>query len=209
MLAPVVRVTRDADAVTTCALGFFAKTGKAGVAAVDTSGALLGTWDIVLMPPETERFVYHNAELMPRSKADAWVREATRAATKQTAQSVRALVKEIDADVTQAAVVGKTLELPGPLDKILASHTLLHTSEGVLYRAAIADALHKVKIEWSLVTPDALTALQPELVGFGKVAPPFRREHKDAALAALSLVRGGGRGRVPRTARAGSTRRSR
>ena len=210
MLSPVVSVTRDADAVTTCALGCFAKTGKAGVAAVDTSGALLGTWDIVLVPPETERFVYHDAELMPRSKADAWVREATRAATKQTAQSVRALVKEIDADVTQAAVVGKTLELPGPLEKILASHTLLHTAEGVLYRGAIADALHKAKI--AVVARPARRAhrrSQPALDGFGKVAPPFRREHKDAALAALSLVRGGGRGRVPRTARAARTRRSR
>ena len=209
MLPPLVKVPRDAGAMTTCVLGFFAKTGKAAAAAVDPSGTLLGAWDIVLMPPDVERFVYHNAQLMPRAKAAPWVKEATQACGKQTLQSLRALVKELDADVTGGAVVGKSLELPGPLDTILASHTLLHMSEGVLYRSAIADALDKSKIGWSLVQPDELKDLQPALGEWGKVAPPWRKEHKDAALAALSLVRASAPGRGRRTATATKSRRSR
>ena len=55
---------------------------------------------------------------------------------------------------------------------------------------------------------DALTALQPALEQFGKVPSPWRKEHKDAALAALTLVRAGGRGPAPRTGRAARPRRS-
>jgi hypothetical protein len=176
----------------TCALGFCARTGTAAVAAVDRSGVLLGSWDIALMPSHTERFVYHHAELMPRANAAPWVAEATRACSKQTLQSVRTLMQHLDADVTAGAVVGKSLELPGPLDKILASHTLLHTAEGVFYRSAVADALRTLKVHWSLVHPDELKDVHAALDEWGKAPPPWRKEHKDAALAALTLV-----GRTP------------
>src|SRR4029078_8266424 len=119
---------------------------------------------------------------------------------KRTVAGVLGELAGLDASVFGAAIVGTKLEMPAPLEKILPSHTLLHMAEGVLYRSAIADALHARGIDCTLVPADALTALQPALEQFGKVPSPWRKEHKEAALAAVTLVRACGRDRAPRTA---------
>ena len=193
-----------------CALGCFAKTGRAMVVAVAKAPELVGKWDVTLVPDGQERFVYHAAELLGTGAA-RFVRDSTRAIGKETKRAVAGVLEELaglDAMVFGAAIVGTNLEMPAPLEKILTSHTLLHTAEGVLYRSAIADALHARGIDCTLVPADALTALQPALEQFGKVPSPWRKEHKDAALAALTLVRAGGRDPAPRTGRAARPRRS-
>jgi len=180
------------------------------VVAVASGPELVGKWDVILVPDGQERFVYHAAELLGSGEA-RFVRDSTRAIGKQTKRAVVDVLEEIaglDSTVVGAAIVGTKLEMPAPLEKILTSHTLLHAAEGVLYRSAIADALHARGIDCTLVPADALAALQPALEQFGKVPSPWRREHKDAALAALTLVRAGGRDPAPRTARAARPRQS-
>lgn len=193
-----------------CAIGCFAKTGRAMLVAVAKGPELVGKWDVTLVPDGQERFVYHAAELLGTGQ-ERFVRDSTRAIGKQTKRAVGEVLDEVDglgATVIGSAIVGSKLEMPAPLEKILTSHTLLHMAEGVLYRSAIADALHARDIECTLVPPDALSALQPALEQFGKVPSPWRKEHKDAALAALTLVRAGGRDPAPRTGRAARPRRS-
>jgi hypothetical protein len=187
------------------ALGFVARTGAAVAVAV-RPGEIAGKWDLALAPDGVERFVYHAAQGLGEG-AEAAVRDATRAIAKQAARSIDTLLAGLEDEIVGAAVVGKSLEMPAPLARILASHTLLHTAEGVLYRTVIVDALQDAGISCSLVTPDELGAYRPALDGFGKVPPPWRREHKDAALAALSLVRTDGRDRAPRTGHAARSRR--
>jgi hypothetical protein len=194
----------DAVPTRSCALGFVAKTGTGVAVAVASGPELLGKWELMLAPPTQERFVYHAAQQLG-ARAERWVRESTQAIGHQTMSSVDVMLTELDATPTAAAIVGTTLELDG-LDEILASHPRLHTAEGVLYRSAIADALHERGIECTLVPRDALVP-DTALAAFGKVASPWRREHKDAARAALSLVRANGRGSAPRTASAARPRR--
>jgi hypothetical protein len=192
-----------------CALGFVAKTGKAVAAAVGPGPELLGRWELLLVPARQERFVYHAAQDLGAG-AKKWVATATRVIARQTQEAVDALLADIDCKLTRAAIVGKSLDLSAPLDAILASHTLLHTAEGALYRSVIVDALHERGIECMLIAPADLadpSALDP----FGKVPSPWRKEHKDAALAALAVLspdRADGRGRAPRTG-AGARRRPR
>jgi hypothetical protein len=192
----------------TCALGCFAKTGKAALVAVAPGPELVAKWDVALVPDTQERFVYHAAQLM-ESGAARFVQRSTKVVGKHTAEVIGAVLDELaagDVRVSGAAVVGHEVELPAPLDKILASHTLLHTAEGALYRGAIVDALDDHGITCTLVPRDDLGDVA-SLESFGKVPAPWRKEHKDAALAALRLVRAGGRGSGPRIARAGPSRR--
>ena len=194
------------------ALGFVAKTGKAAAVAIGPGRELLGKWDLVLVPAGQERFVYHAAAQLDGGAA-RWVRTSTTAIANETQRVIDALLDAISPPVTGAAVVGRSLELDLPLTEILAAHTRLHTAEGVLYRSVIVDALHARGIATTLVPPDQLRERDDGLAQFGKVPPPWRREHKDAALAALDTfdafrpARGGGRGSAPRTRRATPPRR--
>ena len=190
-----------------CALGCFAKTGRAMVVAVGSGPDLVAKWDLALVPETQERFVYHAAQLM-ESGAARFVQRSTKVVAEHTGAEIAAVLEDLTArgvTVSGAAIVGHDVELPGPLDKILASHTLLHTAEGALYRGAIVDALDDRGVACTLVPRDQLTDFQP-LEQFGKVPAPWRKEHKEAALAALTLVRANGRGPAPRTARAARPR---
>jgi hypothetical protein len=194
--------------MSTCALGFVAKTGKAAAVAIGPGPELLGKWDLVLVPPGQERFVYH-AAAQRDGDAARWVRASTKAIARETQHVIDALLEAVTARVTAAAIVGRSLELDLPLTEILAAHTRLHTAEGVLYRSVIVDALHEHGIDTTLVPPDQLGD-NSVLARLGKVPPPWRREHKDAALAALGLLRpgrAGDRGPGPRSRTATRPRR--
>jgi hypothetical protein len=154
----------------------------------------------MLAPPAQERFVYHAAQEMG-DEAEVWVRHSERAIGQQTRHAMDRLLAELGTTPVVAAIVGTSLDVSTPLADVLASHTRVHTAEGVLYRAALADALHARDIEVTLV-PAADLSSAAALDALGKVAPPWRREHKDAALAALAVL---SRGRAGAPARATRT----
>ncbi len=192
-----------------CALGFVAKTGKGVAVAIGRGPELIGKWELVLVPPGQERFVYHAAAELDRDAA-RWVRASTEAIGRHAQQAVDALIDALPKRVTTAAIVGRSLELDLPLAEILTAHTRLHTAEGVLYRSVIVDALHAHGIDTTLVPPEQLHDRDDALARFGKVPTPWRREHKDAALAAIDVFRpgrAGGRGSEPRTRNATRPRR--
>jgi hypothetical protein len=191
------------------ALGFVAKTGKAVVVAMVGSSQLVGRWELLLAPPAQERFVYHAAQGMG-DEADVWVQHSKRAIAQQTQHAVDRVFAELGAAPVAAAIVGTSLDQSTPLTAILASHTRVHTAEGVLYRAAIAEALHTRDVDVTLV-PAADLAPATALDALGRVSPPWRREHKDAARAALAVLsrdRGGARAGATRTARGGRRRQN-
>jgi hypothetical protein len=90
-----------------------------------------------------------------------------------------------------AVVVGKRMALL-PLERILASHPLIHAAEGELWRelfaeACVAHGLHVVRTEAEelrarLRHVDAFLAAGKRALG-----SPWTRELQDAALAALSV----------------------
>jgi hypothetical protein len=153
---------------------------------------------LLLAPDGQERFVFHAAQNLDLAAAKRWVRDSERRIARQAVAAVDAVFAELEqsgARVAGAAVVGETLEDPGSVEAILASHSGMHTAEGVLYRRVIVDALQARGVECELVSKRVLP--DPEVLApLGKVASPWRAEHKDAARAALSLVRGGARGRA-------------
>jgi hypothetical protein len=178
-------------AKTTCALGFVAQTGRAVVVALEPGPHMLAKWGLQLTPPGQERFVFHAAQEMDAAEASRWVSRSTAAITKHTRTEIDAVLDSLAGEVTHAAIVGRSLDLDQPLERILASHTLLHTAEGVLYRNAIADALREHGIVATLVAPETLNEERESLAQYGKVEAPWRREHKDATLAAQVVLRTG------------------
>ena len=102
-----------------------------------------------------------------------------------------------------AAVLGKPTELP-PLERILASHALLHAAEGVQYREAVQDACEAVGVATTFVAPKTVAVEAEAALGWapgdaagwlattGKaLGPPWTKDHKDATLAAAIVLASG------------------
>jgi hypothetical protein len=83
---------------------------------------------------------------------------------------------------------------------LLSSHTLVHSAEGDLYRTVVVDAFDRHGITLEPVPRSAVPARAAQAARDGEDAgaivsaigraagPPWRREHKDATLAALASV---------------------
>jgi len=127
---------------------------------------------------DPERFCFHKAAEMPRGAAEKWI---TQARHKALANARRALTPLLAQGVSVCAIVAKGGDA-GDLDKVLASHSRIHTAEGCFYRDVLSEAC---SVPVSLVAP---SSLDPSKVG--KLAgPPWGRDQKLAALAAWSVMR--------------------
>ena len=75
--------------------------------------------------------------------------------------------------------------IPGDLDRVLGSHALLHAAEGALYEQAVLGAAAAAgRVAWlvdrrTLRPTDEVEALR------GRIGPPWQKDHKLAAMAAL------------------------
>jgi hypothetical protein len=92
------------------------------------------------------------------------------------------------------------------VEEILAVHPRMHRAEGVLFRDALLGAakacgLRQVAVPHKQVLPHAESRLrtrggrlEKQIAILGKsVGPPWGKDQKDAALAALVALRAGGR----------------
>jgi hypothetical protein len=190
--------------MTELALGFKPHTGWAIavlVAGDARSPRVLARERIELIPDELERFAYHQAQAAEMSvdvaarsiaEIEDGVDIATTAAVKELASAAAA-----HGTLVAAGIVGHPAEVP-PLDKVLASHTLLHTAEGELYRSALEEAaadaglvvvpaapkrtVEETAVALGVDAPglvDRLKALRKEL------GAPWAADHRDATAAAL------------------------
>lgn len=159
------------------AVGFSVHTGWAAAVVVARPLALLDRVRLELIDREL-RFVYHIAAEAGGAAAERRVREAERMARERTAAALRPLVDKHG--ITVAAVPRPKRALP-PLDAILAAHPLIHTAEGELYRAAIADACRAVGL--AVVLGAAVAELDLE-----KPGPPWGKDQRDAAGMAWSAL---------------------
>ena len=82
-------------------------------------------------------------------------------------------------------------------------------SQVIVDGAALADALAVNGVPTTLVNAGELDGYGWVLDALGKVPSPWRKEHKDAAMAAAAMLNGraGGRGRGSRTSPATRSRR--
>jgi hypothetical protein len=85
-------------------------------------------------------------------------------------------------------VIGKPRNLPDDIDRILASHALLHAAEGALFERALVEAAAEVGMPAALYDPAAIVVSEP-LDGLrATLGPPWQKDHKLAAAAALAAL---------------------
>lgn len=161
---------------------------------------------IALVEEEWEKQPYHAAQHLKPTAARDLVKRGIAVAHRVAAEAIRAAVKrerERDHEVAACAVLVAG-PMPGwSIDEILAVHFRMHHAEGVLFRDALVGAtkacgLRLVAIPEKLLTRHAESALGiaasdlvEKIAALGKpLGPPWGKDQKDAALAALVALQG-------------------
>lgn len=148
---------------------------------------------------------YHTAEKMPSGDAAAFVRGVEKESRKLAVKGIRAVQKELSGLHYQltgcSLVLASGRQLP-EFEKILASHALIHTADGELFRDSLRRAAARCKLPLTAIKERDLLAaaskslrLKPDILhrriaALGKsLGPPWTQDEKLSALAAwLTLV---------------------
>lgn len=154
----------------------------------------------------TYRQPYHTAKEMVRQDAAKFIRGVKSDAKRLGVSSLRALRKDL-AEGDFKIVRGVLLLASGrplpEIEQILASHALIHTADGELFRDSLRAAcglcdlpVEGVREKELFATASKVLAIQPavlkrRLAGLGKaLGPPWSADEKFAALAGwLTLTR--------------------
>jgi hypothetical protein len=99
-----------------------------------------------------------------------------------------AAVRPHAAGATRAIVLGKQPALPA-LDQIVASHAMIHTAEGELWRALFADACASCGLEVARGLAPAQSDARWLAAAGKQLGSPWTAEVKAAAIAARALAR--------------------
>jgi hypothetical protein len=143
---------------------------------------------------------YHAAENLKLPAAEKLLRTCTASSTRMATEAVQAAIRDARGkgyDVVAGGVLtGSGKALPA-LEKILASHPLLHTAEGELFRNVIITACRSCGLPVTAVKEKELLArcpaklgateevIQQRLVRMGKtIGAPWRQDEKYASLVA-------------------------
>lgn len=160
---------------------------------------LVGTFTYEFRQP------YHTAEKMPLDKAADFIERCEFEAKDLASVAVERAQTEVRQRGFRVTSCGLLLASGKPLpslEKILASHALIHSADGELFREAIVQASHRCKLRLSTIKERELLAnggqllkarketLLRRLTALGKgMGPPWSQDEKYAALAAwMSLV---------------------
>jgi hypothetical protein len=147
--------------------------------------------------PGPDRFAYHIAADQPGDEAERLVADVR----SQAAAAASAAVVDLAdaADLAGAVVVGAQPSSVGlaPVADCVRTHTTIHTAEGALYRSVLWDAFGDRGVTVSSVGRDELPEEAALALGrdadtvrllvaeLGRaLGPPWRREQKEATLAA-------------------------
>ena len=154
----------------------------------------------------TFRQPYHTAENMPRQEAAKFIRSVQSEAKRLALTSLRSLQTDLaegDFKLARSALLlASGRELPS-LEQILASHALIHTADGELFRDTLRAACARFALPVQGIREKELigaaskafglqpAALKHRIAALGKpLGPPWSQDEKFAALAAwLSLPR--------------------
>ena len=192
----------------TAAFGIKAHSGWAalvGVGGPDGGFVVVDRRRIELVEEEWARQPYHAAEKREGNGARDLVTRGIEAARRIAVREMRAALKrarEGRHDVTACAVLVADPMPDWSIEEILAVHVRMHRAEGVLFREALARAvtaagLRLISIPEKRLAEHAeialgtsVAALQKQVATLGKSAgPPWGKDQKDAALAALVALK--------------------
>jgi hypothetical protein len=197
------------------AFGFSAHSGWAALVAV---GELRGELQVVdrrrleLVDAKDASWAkqpYHAAEQLEASAARALVNRGIAAAKRVSTREMRAAVGDMRRMGHNVVACGVLVGTPMPVwstDEILAVHFRMHKAEGVLFRDMLKHAAGECGLRVAAVPEKQLLeeaalmqtktgrSLRDALAALGKVAgPPWGKDQKNAALAAIIALHGGSR----------------
>ena len=154
----------------------------------------------------TFRQPYHTAEKMPRHDAIKFIRDVQLEAKRLALSSLRSLQTDLaegDFKIVRSALLLASGRALPELKQILASHALIHTADGELFRESLRAAcslchlpMEGIREKELFATASKALRVQPaglkrRVAALGKtLGPPWSQDEKFAALGAwLTLVR--------------------
>jgi hypothetical protein len=191
------------------ALGFRMHSGWGVVVAVSGDASSVDVVDrrrIVItdatIPGATQP--YHHAANMGLQQSESHIANCAALSKSLALAAIEQVVRELDG--RQYRVVGSAVLLASgralpSLAKILAAHPLIHTAEGEFFRNSIRNACERLKISVEAIRERELeermkaafgnsaSQMQREIATAGSsIGPPWTKDHKAAALAALLVL---------------------
>lgn len=170
------------------------------VGAGDGGARVLDRRRCELLDGTVPRQPYHAAEELDLDAADDLVSGVYAAAEAGAMAALASLADDLAAcghAPVALTIRGEKAALPS-LTTVLGSHALIHAAEGMLYRAAVAEAASRSGLAVARHPPGepdaaAVAALGTTRAGLDRLltewgrelGPPWRKEHKQAAAAAL------------------------
>jgi hypothetical protein len=161
---------------------------------------------IVTVDPETPgaNQPYHYAARLELLQRDKYLANCAAASSRLAEAAIAELVGELKDRHYRVAgssvLLASGRPLP-PLEKILASHPLIHTAEGEFFRHAASQACAGLQISVMSIREreleqrakaafgNAASRVQGNIASLGSsIGPPWTRDHKTAALAALLVL---------------------
>lgn len=149
---------------------------------------------------------YHYAENMELKSAEQHIAKCADASQRLALTAIRELLQQLQTRGYQVARSCILLSSGRPLPElpsILASHALIHTAEGEFFRKSFRDAFEALKIPVTGIRERDLTdqaqktfgktarKAQERLAAMGRsIGPPWTKDQKTAALAALIVLKG-------------------
>lgn len=147
---------------------------------------------------------YHHAARLELQESEKYIANCAaaseRMALEAIGEAVRELVERHYRVVGSAVLLASGRPLPS-LSKILASHALIHTAEGEFFRDVVRKACERLKIPVMAIKEreleeraktafgNAASRVQSRISGLGtSICPPWTKDHKTAALAALIVL---------------------
>jgi hypothetical protein len=190
------------------AFGFKAHSGWAALVVVgkeSDESVVVDRRRIELVEASWAKQPYHAAEGLESQKARDLVNRAVESVHRVALSEMKAALsreRERKNEVVGCAVLVGTPMPAWSTDEILAVHFRMHKAEGVLFQNALVRAAEKCKLKTLPVFEKELLTLASNQLGtrpdllvkhialLGKsVGPPWGKDQKDAALAALMAIR--------------------
>jgi hypothetical protein len=160
--------------------------------------AIIDRRRIELVEDVWQKQPYHAAERLKSDAARSLVTRGIDAARKTAVRELRAAIdreREHDHNPTACAVLVGSPMPEWSVDEILAVHFRMHKAEGVLFRDVLLHAAAVCGLQ-PVAVPEKESASDPRLLEtvetLGKsMGPPWGKDQKDAARAALIALKGG------------------
>jgi hypothetical protein len=183
------------------AVGFMTHSGWAIAVVVGLVDGHIKVYDrrrVALVAPDLPRQPYHAVADLPAGEARQFVAAVDASIADRSLTELSAIRDAVsDHRLVAVGVVGHSREIPD-VATVLASHALMHASEGEQYRRGVSGAAEQLCLPVWRTESRQLTTEVAQAMGWSSsrladehaqvrtaIGPPWQKDHKEAAAAAL------------------------